>query len=149
MKLLRSKNSQDHPAPLEILWIIWSLVLYACISNLQRQRNTMWLFLSFCVSLSHIKKNIRFKFDFEIFMIWFITSCNISSYNWFFSSLLTTLRFFFYQTRANVKWKWRKSKIIFHEVIMIQRKNEGSQSCDLSSALGTGMSAVAIACTHW
>lgn len=32
---------------------------------------------------------------------------------------------------------------------MIQRKNEGSQSCDLSSALGTGMSAVAIACTHW
>lgn len=65
MKLLRSKNSKDHPAPPEILWIIWNLVLYACISNLQRQRNTMWLFLSFCVSLSHIKKNMRFKFDFE------------------------------------------------------------------------------------
>lgn len=29
---------------------------------------------------------------------------------------------------------------------MIQRKNEGSQRCDLCSALGTGMSAVA--CTH-
>lgn len=27
----------------------------------------MWPFLSFCVSLSHIKKNIRFKFDFENF----------------------------------------------------------------------------------
>lgn len=128
-----------------------SYEIYFCnISNLRRQRNTLWDSFSlpvcpfFLISIRILDLNWIFK-----------NPCNLIYYimqyqtaNWFFSSLLTTLKFFFfYQMRANVKWKWRKSKIIFHEVFVLQRKNERSQRCDLCRALGTGMRAVA--CTHW
>lgn len=100
--------------------------------------------LFFFISIRILDLNWIFKNPYNL--IYYIMQYQTA--NWFFSSLLTTLKlFFFYQMRANVKWKWRKSKIIFHEVFVLQRKNEGSQRCYLCSTLGTGMRAVA--CTHW
>lgn len=122
--------------------------IFVYFKSTKAKKHTLRLFLSSCVSLlSHINKNIRFKLNFKNPYDFIYSIMQYQTANWFFSSLLTTLKFFFYQMRANVKWKWRKSKIIFHEVFVLQRKNEGSQRCDLCRALGTGMRAVA--CTHW
>lgn len=100
--------------------------IFVYFKSTKAKKHTLRLFLSSCVSLlSHINKNIRFKLNFKNPYDFIYSIMQYQTANWFFSSLLTTLKFFFLSNESKCKVKMEEKQDNFSWGLCASKKKWG------------------------